>query len=138
MTNQTADHDLQPTCSLPGCEDETSVRDAGSGAGYCSKDHLFEDVNGEKNVDDGETTVALESLNCNYCGHESDRASYENGKWVHYPCGMEITDEQAEEADKRLAAGEGVHDITEKQAKLMAGSFVSDLKRADKVNKDNE
>jgi len=50
--------------------------------------------------------------------------SYEDGEWVHYTCGMPVDDEAAEEADERLANGEGKHKYPEAEAKQIASGLM--------------
>lgn len=90
-------------------------------------------------VNQNKLTVRIPDFECTHCIRDSrGRASYEDGEWVHYICGMPVPDEVAEEADERLANGEGVHKYPEEEVKQIADPIAEGLERADRIEEDTD
>lgn len=85
-------------------------------------------MSGTEHVNQNKLTVWLPEFECQYCVNQStNRASYEDGEWVHYDCGMPVNEDDAEEADERLSHGEGKHKYPEADVEQIADGIAGAL-----------
>ncbi|MFT4949919.1 MAG: hypothetical protein ACI9CA_002061 [Natronomonas sp.] len=75
-------------------------------------------------------TVVLPEWDCDYCG-AGPRVSREDGAWVCLRCGMDVSEQVADRADDRLAAGEGEHGIIAQEVEGIAADLAATLEDAD-------
>jgi hypothetical protein len=76
-------------------------------------------------------TVVLPEWDCGYCG-AGPRVSREDGAWVCLRCGMGVSEQVADRADGRLAAGEGEHGIIAQEVEQIASNLPADLPEPDR------
>ena len=127
--------DENGVCSYPECSqalDDNVIQDAGSGKRYCSREHLFADVNSDTDDASGpkadtlpselgaSVTVVIPTFECPHCQNDSERLAREDSEWVHHPCGMAVPEAYRETANRLLEDGEFDRGVVKQAARAAA------------------